>query len=208
MVTVDPDTASWTLTDYDKNEHGPFTGDKAVDNVLAGTVTLTWHEVPGYILPATNPMIAVLERNGQVEFDGVYTAHTPTPTSTSTSTFTPTPTSTVTPTSTSTLTPTNTSTPTETPTETMTPTVTSTETPTDTKTPTETATETPTATPTETPFQLGDMDGDLDVDSIDLIGVIRMMKENAECDLNGDQKSNYRDIFIFSNEWGAGQEDK
>lgn len=49
----------------------------------------------------------------------------------------------------------------------------------------------------------GDTDGDDDVDEMDLIHMFNdIMSDDTGMDLDYDGKCNYRDIFIFTIQWG------
>lgn len=179
------------------------------------TPTATATEVPPTATPTATPTHTLAPTDTPTATPSATSTvtETPTVTSTDTPTITQTPTITATMTLTPTSTPEATSTPTpsatlapsETPTATSTTTPSATHTPEPSETPTPTATEpVPTATATETPSSggSGDFDTDGDVDALDLLHLMDLIGTGGlEGDLNGDGKIDYKDLFLFGDNW-------
>lgn len=70
-INVVPVTAPWSLTDGD-GEIQNGTGATVLDDIPSGTITLHWGELPGYRLPAQNPVTGVLLREGLLHFFNTY----------------------------------------------------------------------------------------------------------------------------------------
>lgn len=69
-VNVDPDSASWVVTDFQGGEH-TGTGDQTLADIPAGTVSLAWNSLSGYD-PPDSPDDQELSVAGAISFNGTY----------------------------------------------------------------------------------------------------------------------------------------